>query len=179
MKSLLAERSANFYSVLSVRHLHISHDAAYLPPKFRVTFVFHFSWVLQPCQQKSKNNAYAKFLGANKVHYGRCASGVLRIQQSPLQYSALFALSAAALGLDDVSNSNKICGIVPPFNRPFSSSKNSLSKRGWVQNLSCAKELHLHENKNYFHINGFALCLALKQRLRATRKWPIRTSTSK
>ena len=135
MKSLLAERSANFYSVLSVRHLHISHDAAYLPPKFRVTFVFHFSWVLQPSQQKLKNNAYEKFLGANKVHYGRCASGVLRIQQSPLQYSALFALSAAALGLDDVSNSNKICGIVLAFNRPFSSSKNSLSKRGWVQNL--------------------------------------------
>ena len=27
--------------------------------------------------------------------------------------------------------------------------------------------------KNRFHINGFALSLALKQRLEATRKWPI------
>ena len=68
--------------------------------------------------------------GANKVHYGRCASGLKRIQQSPLQYSALFALNAVALGLDDVSNSNKIYGIVLPFNRPFPSTKNSLSKRG-------------------------------------------------
>ena len=27
--------------------------------------------------------------------------------------------------------------------------------------------------KNHFHINGFALSLALKQRLEATGKWPI------
>ena len=27
--------------------------------------------------------------------------------------------------------------------------------------------------KNHFHINGFALSLALKQRLGATRKWPV------
>ena len=26
--------------------------------------------------------------------------------------------------------------------------------------------------KNYFHISGFALGLALEQRLEATRKWP-------
>ena len=28
--------------------------------------------------------------------------------------------------------------------------------------------------KNHFHINGFALSLALKQRLEATWKWPIK-----
>ena len=27
--------------------------------------------------------------------------------------------------------------------------------------------------KNHFHVNGFALSLALKQRLRVTRKWSI------
>ena len=27
--------------------------------------------------------------------------------------------------------------------------------------------------KNQFHINGFALSLALKQRLGATRRWPV------
>ena len=27
--------------------------------------------------------------------------------------------------------------------------------------------------KNHFHINGVELSLALKQRLEATRKWPI------
>ena len=31
----------------------------------------------------------------------------------------------------------------------------------------------LHEN---FHINGFALSLALKLRLRAIRKWPVKRS---
>ena len=46
------------------------------PPKFCVTFVFHFSWALQPSQEKLKNDADAKFLWANKAHYGRCASGV-------------------------------------------------------------------------------------------------------
>ena len=34
-------------------------------------------------------------------------------------------------------------------------------------------EILLHENKNHFHINGFALSLALKQRLQTTRKWPF------
>ena len=47
------------------------------PPKFCIRIVFHFSWVLQPSQEKLKTrHAYAKFCGANKVHYGRCASGV-------------------------------------------------------------------------------------------------------
>ena len=35
-----------------------------------------------------ENNAYAKFWGANKVHYGKCGSGVLRAKatdQSPAQ----------------------------------------------------------------------------------------------
>ena len=48
-----------------------------------------------------------------------------------------------------------------------------LSKRGWVQNFFCQNEFYLHENKMRYHINGFALCLTLKQRLGATRKWPI------
>ena len=36
-----------------------------------------------------------------------------------------------------------------------------------MQNLSCKNEFYLRENKS------FALSLALKQRLEATRKWPI------
>ena len=33
---------------------------------------------------------------------------------------------------------------------------------------------YLHENKkNHFHISGFALSLALKQRLETALKWPI------
>ena len=46
------------------------------PPKFCITFVFHFSWVLQLSQEKLKTMLMQIFGGANKVHYGRCASGV-------------------------------------------------------------------------------------------------------
>ena len=48
--------------------------------------------------------------------------------------------------------------------------KLSLSKPGKVRNLSCENEFYSHENKKRFHINGFALGLALKQRLEATRQ---------
>ena len=40
----------------------------------------------------------------------------------------------------------------------------------------CENEFYLHANKNHFHTNGFALRLALKQRLDATEKWPITAS---
>ena len=45
--------------VILIRHLHVSPSASYLlpPRKFYITFVFHFSWVLQLSQEK--NNAYA------------------------------------------------------------------------------------------------------------------------
>ena len=46
----------------------------------------------------------------------------------------------------------------------------STYKRGLVQNLSCENKFYLHENKKYFHINGFALSLALKQKPGVTRK---------
>ena len=34
--------------------------------------------------------------------------------------------------------------------------------------------VHLHVNKTNFHMKGFELGLALKQRRKATRKWAIR-----
>ena len=47
------------------------------PPKFCITFVFHFSWLLgiTAVSKEIENNAYAKFWGAKKVHYGKCGSG--------------------------------------------------------------------------------------------------------
>ena len=52
--------------------------------------------------------------------------------------------------------------------------KPSLLKRGQVQNLSCENEFYLHDNKkNHFHKKGFVLGIVLKQRLAASRKWPI------
>ena len=35
-------------------------------------------------------------------------------------------------------------------------------------------QFHFHANQSHFHKNGLALRLALKQRHRGTRKWPIR-----
>ena len=62
-----------------IRHLHISHNAHYLPPppKFCITFVFHFSWVLQPFQEKLKTMLMQNFGGQIRCNFGRCASGVL------------------------------------------------------------------------------------------------------
>ena len=37
-----------------------------------------------------------------------------------------------------------------------------------------SKAFQFRENKNHFDVNGLVLSLALKQRLGATRKWPIR-----
>ena len=42
-----------------------------------------------------------------------------------------------------------------------------------MQNLSCENEFIFMTIKSHFYINGFALGLAFKERLRATRKWPI------
>ena len=46
-----------------------------------------------------------------------------------------------------------------------------------MQNLSYENEFcmqfHSHANQSHFHKNGFALKLALKQRHKGTRKWPI------
>ena len=44
-----------------IRHLHISHNAPHLPPKFCITFVFHFSWVLQPSHEKLKTMLIQNF----------------------------------------------------------------------------------------------------------------------
>ena len=50
---------------------------------------------------------------------------------------------------------------------------------GQVQNLSCENEYYLHNNnKKSFSQQRFALGLVLKQRLEASRKWPIATSSS-
>ena len=46
------------------------------PPKFCITFVLHFFWVLPAVPREIENNAYEKFWDANKMHYWRCASGV-------------------------------------------------------------------------------------------------------
>ena len=59
-----------------MRHLYISLMHLICPPKFSITFVFHFSWILQPSQKKLKTVLMQNVGNTFKVHYGRCASGV-------------------------------------------------------------------------------------------------------
>ena len=40
-------------------------------------------------------------------------------------------------------------------------------------------QFHSHANQTHFHKNGFALRLALKQRHKGTRKWPIECHKTK
>ena len=42
-------------------HLHTSYIAPYLPSKFCIAFVFHFSWVLTAVPRELKDNGYAIF----------------------------------------------------------------------------------------------------------------------
>ena len=67
---------------MNIRHLHISHNAPYLPRKILHKHCFQF-----PLGRKTQEKWKTKFMqfffcrgwgggGANKVHYGRCASGV-------------------------------------------------------------------------------------------------------
>ena len=60
----------------SYAHLHISHKATYLPPKILHDLCFSFLLGITAIPREIENNAYTKFWGANKVHFGRHASGV-------------------------------------------------------------------------------------------------------
>ena len=73
---------------LTLLHLHISHNAPYLPPppppKFCITFVFHSPGYYRRPKRNWKQCLCHFFwggegwgvVGANKVHYGTCASGL-------------------------------------------------------------------------------------------------------
>ena len=94
---------------LHIRHLHIYHNAPYLRP---IIFVFHFSWILQPPQEKLKAMLMQIFFfgggeragKVNKVHYGICASGVLL--QFCFRWRSLRIYSASLLA--------KCCGFLLP-----------------------------------------------------------------
>ena len=66
-----------------IRHLPISHNAPCLPPKILHKHCFQFLLGRLCYPGEVKNKRYAKFGGggvgvANKVHYGRCATGVFK-----------------------------------------------------------------------------------------------------
>ena len=59
-----------------IRHLHISHDAPNQPHKILHNLCSSFPLGITVVPREIENNAYEKFWDANKMHYGRCASGV-------------------------------------------------------------------------------------------------------
>ena len=64
---------------LLIGHFHISHNAPYLPPpppQILQTLRFSFFLGITAVPREIENNAYAKFWGANKVHYGTWGRGV-------------------------------------------------------------------------------------------------------
>ena len=62
------------------RHLHISHNAPYLLPKILHDLCSLFLLGITAIPREIENNGYAKFWGANKVYYGRCANGKWRTE---------------------------------------------------------------------------------------------------
>ena len=63
---------------------------------------------------------------------------------------------------------------LPVMNRPFPSSKNShFQNEAKCETFVVKMSFICIIIKNHFHINGFALSLALKVRFFGTRKWPI------
>ena len=90
------------------------------------------------------------------------------------------ALNKRVLGEWDIPAEKQMFGIQLSLQIQWAISEcscASVSKRVYVRNLSYQNEFcmqfHFHANQSHFHKNGFALWLALKQRHKGTRKWPI------
>ena len=79
---LCCERVLPGDSGFPFRHLHTSHNTPCLPlPKILHNLCFSVLLGVSAVPREIKNNAYAKFLGANKVYYGRCANGEFQLDQ--------------------------------------------------------------------------------------------------
>ena len=79
---LCCERVLSGDSGFPIRHLHISHNTPCLPlPKILHNLCFSVLLGVSAVPREIKNNAYAKFWGANKVYYGRCANGEFQLDQ--------------------------------------------------------------------------------------------------
>ena len=75
----------------------MSHNVPYLPTpkfswKFCISIVSNFSWDDCNSQEKWKTKFMQNFGRANKVHYGRCASGVSFHHQQHIQIVYMYDL---------------------------------------------------------------------------------------
>ena len=71
---LCQERKLGGGNLVPIRHLHIS-DISPLPPKFWITFVFHFSLELQLSQEKLKTMFIQNFGGQIRCIMGDVQAG--------------------------------------------------------------------------------------------------------
>ena len=82
---------ADITIMFDIRHLQISYNTPCLPPNFCITFVFHFSWVLQPSQEKLKTMFMQRFFFVERRGAGagegqaRCIVGDLQVSNDNLR----------------------------------------------------------------------------------------------
>ena len=62
-----------------IHHLHISHNTLCLSPKILHSLRFSFLLGIAAVRREIENNACEKICWANKVHYGKCASGEFHV----------------------------------------------------------------------------------------------------
>ena len=98
-------------TTISIRHLHISHNVSYLLPKSCITFVFHFSWVLQPCQEKLKTTLTQNFggqisciMGNAEVAYkkAKCDKRTMKREKEPAKITAQLTWKVTGLHVSPV-----------------------------------------------------------------------------
>ena len=70
------KKKLSFWHKSFIRHLHISPKYT-LPPNLLHNLGFWFPLGISVVPKEIEENACAKFWGANKVYYGRCANGEL------------------------------------------------------------------------------------------------------
>ena len=97
-----------------IRHLHISHNAPHLPPNTLHNLCFSFLLGITATPWEIENNAYAKFWGANKVHYHKwemCKRRINIPRRSPvwvLYHSGLRFTKSKGVALSSLCESYKI-----------------------------------------------------------------------
>ena len=90
-KFLVGHVLADITIMFDIRHLQISYNTPCLPPNFCITFVFHFSWVLQPSQEKLKTMFMQRYFFLERRGAGagegqaRCIVGDLQVSNDNLR----------------------------------------------------------------------------------------------
>ena len=146
--------------------------------KYNLTLLAH--------QNTGKENRYRNFFLLHlSAHWGDSIEQIKKICHIHFKWyhlgvkkskrHALIGLLSKLISLPEPSlplSSTKALGT-----RLLSNLSTSIPNLFQVRNLSYENEfcmqLHFHANQSHFHKNGFALRLALKQRHKGTRKWPI------